>query len=98
MQFEAAIAITFVVTITTFLFDWPRAFAGLALGAIASNLPFGTIVIPVSSIAIAGIGELGYSMLDRTHPNLGSFVIGLISAFGTASTLFVTIRNFKERL
>ncbi len=99
MQFEVGVAIAAAVMIVAFIVDWPRALAGLALGAVARYLPYGTIVFPLGVSVIAAGGEFIYPMIDHSsEPGFTTFLIGLLSVAGTASTLYVTIRNLKDRL
>ena len=93
------LAIAVAVTTTSIVIDWPRALVGLALGAISQYLPYCTFVIPVGSAIIAAVGEVLYLAIGRTAAHsLGSFLIGVFSVFGTATSLHVTIRNLKDRL
>jgi hypothetical protein len=99
MPFEAGVAIAAVFIIAAIIVDWPRALAGLALGAICRFLPYATLVVPIGIITIAAAGEYLYPMIGRTvEPTLGSFALGVFSVAGTASSLYITIRNLKDRL
>ena len=99
MEFEANLLLAAVLMISAFVLDWPRALAGLALGAISRFLPYGTVVVPLGAVIIALIGDFAYPMIGRTaEPTLGSFLLGVFSVAGTASTLYITLRNFKDRL
>ena len=99
MEFEVGVAIALTVVIAAFVADWPRALAGLAFGAISRYLPYGTIVVPLGVVVIATVGEFLYPVIGRTtEPSLGSFAIGFFSVAGTASSLYITIRNLKDRL
>jgi hypothetical protein len=99
MQFETNVAIAAVLMLAAFIADWPRALAGLAFGAISRYLPYGTIVVPIGIIVIAAAGEFIYPWLGRTQePSFASFLVGLFSVAGTASTLYITLRNLKDRL
>jgi hypothetical protein len=99
MEFEAGLLVSFTLMVAAFLVDWPRALAGLAFGAISRYLPYGTIVVPLGIVIIAAAGEFIYVEIGRTSaPSLASFAIGLFSVAATASNLYITIRNFKERL
>ena len=99
MEFEANLLLAAVLMISAFVLDWPRALAGLALGAISRFLPYGTVVVPLGVVIIALIGDFAYPIIGRTaEPTLGSFLLGVFSGAGTASTLYITIRNFKDRL
>jgi hypothetical protein len=99
MEFEVGVAIALTVMIASFVADWPRALAGLAFGAVSRYLPYGTIVVPTGVLVIAAAGEFVYPLLGRTtEPSLGSFMIGLFSVAGTASSLYITMRNLKDRL
>jgi len=99
MEFEAGVVIAVAVTIAALIIDWPRALVGLVLGAIGRFVPYGTVVLPIGIVPIAALGEFVYPAIGRTtEPSLGSFAIGLISVGATASSLYVTIRNLKDRL
>jgi hypothetical protein len=99
MQFELSVAIAAVFMIAAFIVDWPRAVAGLALGAVCRFLPYGTIAIPIGVILVSALAELAYPWLGRTaEPHFWNFFIGLFAVAGTASSLYITIRNFKDRL
>jgi hypothetical protein len=99
MQFELSVAIAATISFAAFMIDWPRALAGLVLGAICRFLPYGTIVVPVGVIFISALAELLYPWVGRTsEPHFWSFLAGLFAVAGTASSLFITIRNLKDRL
>lgn len=99
MAFETNVAVAAVLMLAAFILDWPRALAGLAFGAVSRYLPYGTIVVPIGVIVIAAAGEFIYPWLGRTQePTFSSFLVGLFSVAGTASTLYITIRNLKDRL
>jgi hypothetical protein len=99
MELEAGLGIALAAMVAAFVLDWPRALAGLFLGAIARFLPFGTIVVPLGVVVIAAMGEYVYPIIGRTpHASRGSFLIGLFSVAGTASSLYVSLRNLKDRL
>jgi hypothetical protein len=99
MQFETNVVLAAALMIGAFIIDWPRALAGLALGAVCRFLPYGTIVVPLGVIIIAAVGDFAYPLIGRTaEPTFGSFVLGLFSVAGTASTLYITLRNLKDRL
>jgi hypothetical protein len=98
MKFRAEVAIATAVTMAAIIIDWPRASVGLAFGVISQYLPYGTIIIAVGSVAIAAVGEFVYPAIGRaTEPSLGSFLIGLFAVAGTASSLHVTMRDWKNR-
>lgn len=98
MEFEAGLVVSFILMIAAFVVDWPRALAGLAFGAISRYLPYGTIVVP-GVIVLAAAGEFIYPEIGRTaHPSLYSFAIGLFSVAATASNIYITVGNFKDRL
>jgi hypothetical protein len=99
MQFEANLLISAVLLIAAFVLDWPRALAGLAFGAISRYLPYATILVPIGVILIAAAGEFLYPLIGReSEPTLGSFCLGLFSVAATASNLYITMRNLKDRL
>lgn len=99
MEFEAGLVVSLVLMITAFVVDWPRALAGLAFGAVSRYLPYGTVVVPLGVVALAAAGEFIYPAIGRTtEPTLGSFAVGLFSVAATASNLYITIRNFNDRL
>jgi hypothetical protein len=56
MQFESNVLLAAVLMIGAFVVDWPRALAGLALGAVSRFFPYGTIVVPLGVIIIALAG------------------------------------------
>lgn len=99
MQFELSVIIAAVFMVAAFIVDWPRALAGLALGAICRFLPYGTILIPVGVVLISAVGELLYPWLGRSsEPRFSDFILGLFAVAGTASSLYITIRNLRDRL
>jgi len=99
MQFEANVLLAAVLMIVAFVVDWPRALAGLALGAVSRFLPYGTIFVPLGVVVIALAGDFAYPLIGHTtEPTFGGFVLGLFSVAGTASTLYITLRNLKDRL
>ncbi|MBY0562191.1 hypothetical protein [Hyphomicrobium sp.] len=99
MQFEVSVAIATAIMVGAFILDWPRAVAGLALGIICRYLPYGTIFIPAGVILVSGAAELLYPWFGRTtEPHFWSFFFGLFAVAGTASSLYITIRNLKDRL
>jgi hypothetical protein len=99
MQFEANLLVSAVLLVAAFVLDWPRALAGLAFGAISRYLPYATIFVPIGIIVIAGVGEVLYPLIGReSEPSLGSFGLGLFSVAATASNLYITLRNLKDRL
>jgi hypothetical protein len=99
MQFELGVAIAAVFTIAAFIVDWPRALAGLALGAICRYLPYGTILIPIGVVIISAAAEFLYPWFGRTaEPHFWNFFIGLFAVAGSASSLYITVRNLKDRL
>jgi hypothetical protein len=98
MELRAELAIATAVTITATIIDLPLALVGLAFGVISHYLPYGTIVIAVGGTVIAAVGEFVYPAIGRaTEPSLGSFFIGLFAIAGTASSVHVTMRNWKNR-
>ncbi|MBA2125152.1 hypothetical protein DLM45_02790 [Hyphomicrobium methylovorum] len=99
MDFETNAVISVALFATAFALDWPRALAGLIFGAISRFLPYATIFVPIGVIAIAATGEFIYPWIGRTsEPSFGSFVLGLFSVAATASNLYITMRNLKDRL
>ncbi len=99
MQFELSVAIAAAFAIAAFIVDWPRALAGLALGAICRYLPYGTILIPAGVVVVSALAELLYPWFGRTaEPHFWNFFMGLFAVAGTASSLYITIRNLKDRL
>ncbi|MFT3731511.1 MAG: hypothetical protein QM780_08835 [Hyphomicrobium sp.] len=99
MQLEFNIAVAAVAMIAAFLIDWPRALAGLVLGAVCRFLPYGTILIPLGVVLVSAIAEFLYPWFGRTtEPHFWDFFVGLFAVAGTASGLYVTIRNLKDRL
>jgi hypothetical protein len=99
MQFEFSVAIAAAFMVAAFIVDWPRALAGLALGVICRYLPYGTIVVPAGIVLVSAAAELLYPWFGRTaEPHFWNFVIGLFAVAGTASSLYITMRNLKDRL
>ncbi len=99
MQFEVSVALAAVFMIGAFILDWPRALAGLLLGVICRYLPYGTIMIPAGVVLVSGAAELLYPWFGRTTgPHFWGFFFGLFAVAGTASSLYITIRNLKDRL
>jgi hypothetical protein len=99
MQLELSVAIAAAFMIAAFIVDWPRALAGLVLGAICRFLPYGTILIPTGVILVSALAEIVYPWFGRSaEPHFWNFFIGLFAVAGTASGLYVTIRNLKDRL
>ena len=99
MQFELSVAIAAAFMVAAFIIDWPRALAGLALGFICRFLPYGTILIPVGVVLVSAAAEIFYSWSGRAEePHFWGFFVGLFAVAGTASSLYITIRNLKDRL
>ncbi len=99
MQFELSVAIAAIFAIAAFIIDWPRALAGLVLGGICRFLPYGTIVIPLGVVLVSALAELLYPWFGRTaEPHFSTFILGLFAVAGTACSLYITIRNLKDRL
>ncbi len=99
MQFELSVALAAMMSLLAFMIDWPRAVAGLVLGAVCRFLPYGTILVPVGVLLVSALAELLYPLFGRTaEPHFWSFFAGLFAVAGTASSLFITIRNLKDRL
>jgi hypothetical protein len=99
MQLELSVAIAAAFMIMAFIVDWPRALAGLVLGAICRFLPYGTLLIPTGVILVSAAAEFLYPWFGRTtEPHFWNFLVGLFAVGGTASGLYVTIRNLKDRL
>jgi hypothetical protein len=99
MQLELSVAIAAAFMIMAFIIDWPRALAGLVLGAVCRFLPYGTIVVPLGVILVSAAAEFLYPLLGRTtEPHFWNFLVGLFAVAGTASSLYITIRNLKDRL
>lgn len=99
MDFETNAVISVALFATAFALDWPRALAGLAFGAISRFLPYATIVVPLGVVVIAALGEFIYPLWGRTgEPSFGSFALGVFSVAATASNLYITIRNLKDRM
>ena len=99
MEFEGSVLIAFVLMGAAAILDWPRALAGLIFGIVSRFLPYGTIVVPLGVVAISAIAEFVYPVIGRsTGPSFGSFLLGVLSTAGTASTFYITMRNLKDRL
>ncbi len=99
MQFEFSVAIAAAFAIAAFIVDWPRAIAGLALGVACRFLPYGTIVLPLGVVLVSALTELLYPFFGRVaEPHFWDFFVGLFAVAGTASSIFVTVRNLKDRL
>ncbi|HML28935.1 MAG TPA: hypothetical protein PKE16_08865 [Hyphomicrobium sp.] len=99
MQLEASVALAAAFMTVAFIIDWPRAVAGLILGVICRFLPYGTIVIPIGVVLVSALAELIYPFFGRTTgPHFWGFFIGIFAVAGTASSLYITIRNLKDRL
>jgi len=99
MDFETNVAISAGLLVAAFVLDWPRALAGVIFGLLSRFLPYATIVVPLGVVLIAAIGEFVYPLIGRTTgPSLPSFVLGIFSVAATASNLYISIRNLKDRL
>jgi len=99
MELETNVAISAGLMVAAFVLDWPRALAGVIFGLLSRFLPYATIVVPIGVIVIAAAGEILYPLFDRTSgASLSSFALGLFSVAATASNLYITIRNLKDRL
>ncbi len=99
MQFEASVAIAAALMVGAFILDWPRAVAGLVLGMVCRYLPYGTIMVPAGVVLVSGLAEFVYPWFGRTTaPHFWDFFLGLFAVAGTASSLYITIRNLKDRL
>ena len=99
MQLEFSVAIAAAFMALSFMIDWPRAVAGLVLGAVCRFLPYGTIAIPTGVIFVSAVAELLFPFFGRaTGPHMRGFFIGYLAVAGTASSLYITIRNLKDRL
>jgi hypothetical protein len=99
MEFETNAALSVGLLIAAFVLDWPRALVGVIFGLLSRFLPYATIVVPVGVVIIAAVGEFIYPLIGRTtEATLPSFVLGLFSVAATASNLYITIRNLKDRL
>jgi uncharacterized membrane protein YhaH (DUF805 family) len=71
----------------------------VVFGLVSRFLPYATIVVPVGVVIIAAVGEFIYPLIGRTTgATFSSFVLGLFSVAATASNLYITIRNLKDRL
>ena len=99
MDFETNVAVSAGLMVAAFVLDWPRALAGVIFGILSRFLPYATIVVPLGVVVVAIAGEVIYPMVGRTAgPSLWSFALGLFSVAATASNLYITIRNLKDRL
>ena len=99
MEFETNVVISAGLMAAAFALDWPRALAGVIFGLLGRFLPYATIVVPLGVVVIAIGGEFVYSLVGRTAaPSLSSLALGLFSVAATASSLYITIRNLKDRL
>jgi len=99
MEFETNVAISAGLMVAAFVLDWPRAIVGVIFGLLGRFLPYATIVVPLGVVIIAIGGEFIYPLVGRTGaPSLWSFALGLFSVAATASNLYITIRNLKDRL
>lgn len=99
MELETNVAISAGLMVAAFALDWPRALAGVIFGMLARFLPYATIIVPLGVVVIAIGGEILYPLVGRTAgPSLSSFALGLFSVVATASNLYITIRNLKDRL
>jgi hypothetical protein len=99
MDFETNAALSVGLLIAAFVLDWPRALVGVIFGLLSRFLPYATIVVPVGVVIIAAVGEFIYPLIGRTTgATFPSFVLGLFSVAATASNLYITIRNLKDRL
>jgi hypothetical protein len=99
MEFETNAAISAGLMVAAFVLDWPRALVGVIFGIASRFLPYATIMIPLGIVIIATAGEFIYPLIGRTAaPSLPSFLLGLFSVAATASNLYITIRNLKDRL
>jgi hypothetical protein len=99
MQFELSVAIAAAFMVAAFIVDWPRALAGLALGVICRYLPYGTLLVPIGVVLVSAVAEFLYPWFGRSaEPHFWGFFIGLFAVAGTASSLYITIRNLKDRL
>jgi hypothetical protein len=98
MQLEIGLMIAALLMLAAFIIDWPRAVAGLVFGSICRFLPYGTILVPVGVVIISALFESFYTWIGHTpEPHLWKFLLGIFPVAGTASTLFITIRNLKDR-
>jgi hypothetical protein len=99
MDFETNAALSVGLLIAAFVLDWPRALVGVVFGLVSRFLPYATIVVPAGVVIIAAVGEFVYPLIGRTTgPSFASFALGLFSVAATASNLYITIRNLKDRL
>lgn len=99
MEFETNAVLSAGLLIAAFVLDWPRALAGVIFGLLSRFLPYATIVVPLGVIIIAAVGEFVYPLIGRTTgASFASFALGLFSVAATASNLYITIRNLKDRL
>lgn len=98
MRFRVALTIASAVVIAAIIIDWPRALAGLAFGLLSHHLPYCTIIIALGSSVISAIGEFVYLAIGReTEPTLASFLIGLFAVAGSASSIHITMRDWKNK-
>jgi hypothetical protein len=99
MEFETNVVISAGLMVAAFVLDWPRALVGVVFGSISRFLPYATIFVPIGVVTIAAVGEFVYPLIGRTtEPTLPSFALGIFSVAATASNLYITIRNLKDRL
>ena len=99
MEFETNVAISAGLMVAAFVLDWPRAIAGVIFGLLGRFLPYATIIVPLGVVILAIGGGFIYPLVGRTGaPSLSSFALGLFSVAATASNLYITIRNLKDRL
>lgn len=99
MDFEFWAVVAFVFMVAATIVDWPRALAGLIWGLISRYIPYGTLVVPAGIIAISAAAEFIYPEVGRTaQPTWTSFFLGIFSVAGTASSIYITLRNLKDRL
>lgn len=99
MEFETNVAISAMLMAVAFVLDWPRAVAGIVFGCLSRYLPYATILVPIGVIVIAVVGEFLYPLIGRTtDPSWSSLMLGIFSVAATASNLYITIRNLKDRL
>ncbi len=99
MDLEFSVAIATVAMSAAFVIDWPRAVLGLLLGALCRFLPYGTIVVPAGVILVSALTEVVEPLVGRTlEQHLWGFALGLFAVAGTASSLFITVRNVRDRL
>jgi uncharacterized membrane protein YhaH (DUF805 family) len=99
MELETNVAISAGLLVAAFVLDWPRALAGAIFGLLSRFLPYATIVVPLGVVVIAVIGEFVYPLIGRTEgPSFLSLLLGVFSVAATASNIYITIRNLKDRL